>query len=78
MRELHARMGERSESMKRINIAVLAAIVAAQIEAVEIDRVFDREVAVREVNYDKSKIGEYTLEDLLESVGTDPVVMNIN
>ena len=78
MRELHARMGERSESMKRINIAVLAAIVAAQIEAVEIDRVFDREVAVREVNYDKSKIGEYTLEDPLESVGTDPVVMNIN
>ena len=70
MRERYARMGERSESMKRINIAVLAAIVAAQIEAVEIDRVFDREVAVREVNYDKSKIGEYTLEDLLESVGT--------
>ena len=78
MTELHARMGERSKSMKRINIAVLAAVVAAQIEAVEIDRVFDREVAVREVNYDKSKIGEYTLEDLLESVGTDSVVMNIN
>ena len=78
MRERYARMGERSESMKRINIAVLTAIVAAQIEAVEIDRVFDREVAVREVNYDKSKIGEYPLEDPLESVGIGPVVMNIN
>jgi hypothetical protein len=52
--------------MKKIYVAILTVAAAAHVEAVKIDRVFDREVAVREVNYDKSKIGEYTLEDPLE------------
>ena len=52
--------------MKKIYAAILTVAAAAHVEAVKIDRVFDREVAVREVNYDKSKIGEYTLEDPLE------------
>ena len=40
--------------MRRIYAAALTAVVAVQVEAVKIERVFDREVAVREVNYDKS------------------------
>ncbi len=45
---------QETESMKKIHAVMLTFFAVAQVEAVKIDRVFDREVAVREVNYDKS------------------------
>ena len=52
--------------MKKTFVAVLSGMMAVSCQAGEMVRVFDREIAVRDVNYDNAKIGAYTLEDPLE------------
>ena len=53
--------------MKRVRflVAVLAAVLLSGAGFGRVVRAFDRDVAVREPNYDESKIGPYELEDPL-------------